>query len=141
MKKRLIKLSLIKLSLLILVTSSNVFAGGDGTDSTVLKILNLKHNDGVTLNTVRSFLGESADQLKSVVRQAVQTYPKAACVLGVAGLAAGGYSLYKKFANTQKQDQEILNSMFDGIDASSLLLTTGEPQENLNQSNVEASAD
>jgi hypothetical protein len=129
MKKRLKKLSL-----LILVTSSNVFAGGEGKENTVLKILNLKHN-GVTLKTVRSFLGESADQLESVVRQAVQTYPKAACVLGVAGLAAGVYSLHKKFSN--KKDTELLNSMFDGIDTSSLLVIAGAPQENCSQDNVE----
>ena len=127
-----------KLSLLILISFSNAFAGGEGTEKTVLKILNLKHNDGVTFKTVRSFLGESADQLKSVVRQAVQTYPKAACVLGVAGLAAGGYSLYKKFAN--KQDTELLNSMFDDIDTSSLLMITGEPQENCVPSNTEPDA-
>jgi hypothetical protein len=133
MKKRLKKLSL-----LILVTSSNVFAGGEVTDNTVLKILNLKHNDGVTLNTVRSFLGKSADQLKSVVRQAVQTYPKAACVLGVAGLAAGVYSLYKKFSNTK--DTEILESMFDGIDTSSLLVIAGAPQENCVSRNTEPEA-
>jgi hypothetical protein len=133
MKKRLIKLSL-----LLLATNSNVFAGGEGKENTVLKILNLKHNDGVTLNTVGSFLGKSADQLKSVVHQAVQTYPKTACVLGVAGLAAGGYNLYKKFAN--KQDTELLNSMFDDIDTSSLLLITGEPQENCVPINTEPDA-
>jgi hypothetical protein len=133
MKKRLIKLSL-----LILVSFSNAFAGGEYKENTVLKILNLKHNKGVNLKTVRSFLGESADQLKSVVRQAVQTYPKAACVLGVAGLAIGGYSLYKKFAN--KQDTELLNSMFDDIDTSSLLLITGKPEENCVPRNSEPEA-
>jgi hypothetical protein len=133
MKKRLIKLSL-----LILVSFSNAFAGGEYKENTVLKILNLKHNNGITFKTVGSFLGESADQLKSVVRQAAQTYPKAACVLGVAGIAAGGYSLYKKFANTQ--DTELLNSMFDDIDTSSLLMITGEPQENCVPSNTEPEA-
>jgi hypothetical protein len=129
------KKSLIKLPLLLLVTNSNVFASEEGKENTVLKILNLKHNDGVTLKTVGSFLGESADQLKSVVCKHIQSYPKAACVLGVAGLATGGYCLYKKFANTL--DQEMLKSMFDDIDTSSLLLITGAPQENCSQSNVE----